>query len=258
MSRLPVDSHRPFARRAIARLLRSAAGQWGETILGMLYESWGERARRFDRAHRYVWNFDTGWERARYATALLMAEQHLPAAPWGNVLEVGCAKGVFTEMLAPRCQSLIAIDISGIACAAAAERCSRFSHVRVEQFDIVPRALPEQYDVVFALDLLEAIHGKRRLRSLIERLEGSLAPGGLLVVSSSRLPPAVRRSPMGEWLLEGADSHLAAFARRPGLRLVAWRQFPENPDDAPAGYPEHLIAVFKQDSNDGFRPPSSL
>lgn len=233
---------------ASPRLLPAAMREWGDTILGILYESWGDRGHRFDRAHQRVWNFDTDCERGRYIKALALAQQHLPAERWRNVLEVGCAKGVFTEQLAPVCRRLSACDISPVACAAAGERCSRFSNVRVEQFDIVEASLPEHYDVVFALDLLEAIHGKRRLEIVMERLENAVVPGGLLVLSSSRLPRSVRSSRFGKWLLEGADSHMQALARRSGLQLLECTNYPDSGELTPPGYPEHLIAVFKKAS----------
>lgn len=238
---------RPTGRvSSAAHRLHATVREWGSTILGILYESWGDRARRFDRAHRVVWNFDTSWERKRYAQVLALAEAHSPPERWRNVLEVGCAKGVFTEQLARRCHNLTAIDISPLACAVARQRCSRFANVRVQQFDIVETAVAQPYDLVFALDLLEAIHGRRRLQSVIQRLEDAVAPGGLLVLSGSRLPPNMRRFGLGEWLLEGSDSQLRACATRPGLQLLACASFPERSGDAPDDYPEHLIAVLRK------------
>jgi hypothetical protein len=37
-----------------------------------------------------------------------------PAARYTTALEIGCSIGVFTRLLAPRCQSLLALDVSGL------------------------------------------------------------------------------------------------------------------------------------------------
>ena len=72
------------------------------------------------------WRFRTSsYERDKYAQTLAMLDR----ARFGSVLEIGCSVGVFTRLLAPRCDRLLAIDGSQIALDAAREECRAVPHV---------------------------------------------------------------------------------------------------------------------------------
>lgn len=73
------------------------------------------------------WEFETSaYEAEKYAETL----RALPAERFGDVLEVGCANGVLTAMLGPRCGRLLAVDVSETALAAARRRCADQPHIR--------------------------------------------------------------------------------------------------------------------------------
>ncbi len=73
------------------------------------------------------WSFATSpYEAEKYAASLAA----LPHTRYARVLEVGCSIGVFTHLLAERCEDLLAIDVAEKALAAARLRCSVQSHVR--------------------------------------------------------------------------------------------------------------------------------
>ena len=77
-----------------------------------------------------------------------------------SVLELACAAGVFTEMLAPRCRSLLAVDISEVAVRAARARVARFGNVRCER-----RTLPEDppsgsFELILCSDFLTFLNEK--------------------------------------------------------------------------------------------------
>ena len=60
------------------------------------------------------WKFSTNvFELRRYAVMLDMMRAHRPApgAMFERCLEIRCAAGVFTEMLAPHCKSMHVIDV---------------------------------------------------------------------------------------------------------------------------------------------------
>jgi len=66
------------------------------------------------------WGFETSpYERDKY-TATLAA---LPRTRYRRAFEIGCSIGVLTERLAPRCDSLLSVDVSAAALARARERC---------------------------------------------------------------------------------------------------------------------------------------
>ena len=58
---------------------------------------------------------------------------------FGRALEVGCSIGVLTELLAARCDALLAVDVSVRAVERARARLTGAPHVRVER-----RTLPEE------------------------------------------------------------------------------------------------------------------
>lgn len=74
------------------------------------------------------WSLDTDpYERAKYDAQLALLDADLaagarPGGRYGRTLEIGCAAGAFTRRLAPRCDSVLGIDIAQPAIALAQER----------------------------------------------------------------------------------------------------------------------------------------
>lgn len=236
--------------RSLQELLRRVPGyaklsNYIDVVLGIVYEGWGDRKRRFDRAHARVWNYELPIERERYAHVIEAVTRQLGNTAWGNVLEIGCAQGVFTEQLALKSRPLTACDISPLACERTTERFVGNVNVFVQQHDITQDEIRGQYDLVFALDLLEAIHGRRRIEKVIDKFADAVRPGGLLVISSSRLPEHMRKSRWARRLIEGGDNHLAFINARSDLRLIYQEQYPESVQETP-DYPQHTIAVFQK------------
>jgi SAM-dependent methyltransferase len=75
------------------------------------------------------WELETSdFERKRYARLIAMLDQ----TTYARVLEIGCGAGVFTRLLAPMAQQLIALDVSSKAIAAA-----RASHGGLQQVEFM-------------------------------------------------------------------------------------------------------------------------
>ena len=125
------------------------------------------------------WGFETSeYEREKYARTLSVLAHHQRS--YGRALEVGCSIGVFTAMLAPLCEEVLAVDVSEKALAVARERLRDFPHVRFE-----PRRLPEEmtggpFDLIVASEVLYYWPGDVMLAAL-RRFEEALAPGGALL-----------------------------------------------------------------------------
>ena len=123
------------------------------------------------------WAFETSeYERRKYAQTLeVLGDRHFRRA-----LEVGASIGVFTAMLAPLCDGLLAVDTSERAVTAARQRLAGFEHVRVAR-----RTLPEEtpegnFDLIVASEVLYYLPRETMLEAL-RRMESILAPGGLLL-----------------------------------------------------------------------------
>ncbi len=123
------------------------------------------------------WNFEASkYEQNKYARTLAV----LGERTFRRALEAGASIGVFTEMLADRCDELLAVDVSERAVAAARRRLSGRRHVRVER-----RTLPEEmpdgpFDLILASEVLYYFPGEEML-TVLRGFERELAQGGILL-----------------------------------------------------------------------------
>jgi SAM-dependent methyltransferase len=155
------------------------------------------------------WGFETRWYEARkYAISLAL----LPQEHYRRAFEPGCSIGLFSEMLAARCDRLLACDVADSAVRSAAIRTASWRNVRVQR-----RAIPQdwpagRFDLVVFSELLYYFAGDD-LRQVLSLAVAALRPGGSLL--------AVHwRHPVTDYPRSGDDVH-RALGRRPGLaRLV--------------------------------------
>lgn len=154
------------------------------------------------------WGFESRWyEQRKYA----LTAAALPRERYQRGLEVGCSIGVLTELLASRCDSLLALDASDSAVAAARRRLAGRSHVSVEQA-FVPEDWPEgSFDLV-VLSEVGYYFVLTDLQRLLDKVAHSLSAVGSLVVVHWRHPVA-------DYPLRGDEVH-AAVAALPGLRCT--------------------------------------
>ena len=124
------------------------------------------------------WHFaDSPYEQAKYAASLAA----LPRPHYRAGFEVGCSIGVFTNMLAKRCDHLIASEPVAPALEAARQRCADQPWVQFRS-DFVPRDWPsEQFDLIVLSEVLDYL-GATDITALAERLRDSLAGGGDLLL----------------------------------------------------------------------------
>jgi predicted TPR repeat methyltransferase len=123
------------------------------------------------------WNFEASeYEQNKYARTLAV----LGERTFRRALEAGASIGVFTEMLADRCEELLAVDVSERAVAAAQRRLSGRGHVRIER-----RTLPEEmpagpFDLIVASEVLYYFPREEMLM-VLRGFERELARGGMLL-----------------------------------------------------------------------------
>jgi predicted TPR repeat methyltransferase len=123
------------------------------------------------------WNFETSdYEREKYERTLgVLGDRRFRRA-----LEAGASIGVFTVMLAGRCDELLAVDVSEKAVAAARERLGGLDHVRVERRTL-PEEMPEgPFDLILASEVLYYFPREQML-AMLDGFEDVLAPGGALL-----------------------------------------------------------------------------
>ena len=123
------------------------------------------------------WDNATKWSDQR-KYAVTMASLLRPRYRRGY--EPGCAVGLLTRLLAPRCDQLLAVDAVPDAVRQAADAVREFPHVAVERA-ILPADLPSgAFDLIVVGDLLYYLSASdldEVLTGLLDRLE----PGGEIV-----------------------------------------------------------------------------
>jgi SAM-dependent methyltransferase len=180
-----------------------------------------EHFERLARESADPWDYATSeYEQGKYRTTL----EYLPART-GRTLELGCSVGVFTAMLAPRCDELVAVDYSPTALARARERLADAAAVK-----LLRRRLPEEmpvgpFDTIVCAEILY-YWSADLVEEALERIESALAPGGTLLAVHWRHPDP-RRELTGDdvhvLLDEGTSLVLDASHTTPDFLLDRWR-----------------------------------
>jgi O-antigen/teichoic acid export membrane protein len=179
----------------------------------------------FDRtfaAGEDPWHYDEATQRERVSAAMEQVDTLRTGQPGGTftrVLEVGCAEGTVTGLLAHRCRRLVAVDISAVALARCEARCGAHPDIEYRLSDIAGAAVWGPYDLVVAMDVLECIRSPLALRHARNTAAEMLLPGGYLIVTTTRQHPVPEAAAWGRWLPVGARIN-DFVARHPGLRVV--------------------------------------
>ena len=124
------------------------------------------------------WRFRTSpYEAEKYAATLAA----LPRDHYPQALEVGCAIGVLTALLAPRCGRLLALDGSARAIAATRRHCAALPQVVAEVRE-VPRQWPRgRFDLIL-LSEVAYYWDEADLAEVASRILRALKPGGELLL----------------------------------------------------------------------------
>src|SRR4028119_1513992 len=120
------------------------------------------------------WKFATSeYEQRKYRQTLAALE----GRRFRQALEAGCSIGVFTAMLAPYCDELLAVDTSERAVGLARERLSGSRHVRLERRTLPEEAPEGPFDLIVASEFLYYLTEDLMLATL-RRFEPGLAGRG--------------------------------------------------------------------------------
>ena len=156
------------------------------------------------------WGYETRWyERRKYA----LTAAALPRERYERAFEPGCSIGVLTEQLAPRCSSLVALELMPEVAARA--RARGIQHVAVE-VGRIPEDWPAgTFDLVVFSEVLYYLD-EAGLTDVLARLDGCLAPAGHVI--------AVHWRGETDYPLSGDRVH-ELLDHHPGLhRLARYRE----------------------------------
>ncbi len=176
---------------------------------------------RFERIYRESpdpWGYRTSaYEREKYAATLAA----LPKDRHGHCLEVGCSIGVFTSLLAARCEHVVAIDFSLAALAIAARQLRGASNVELLRAGFPEEAPPGSWDLIVCSEILYYLQPKA-LEEAIGWISAQLACGASVLAVSwrgiGREEPLLGDEVHDRLAYELADWH-ALDARRDEYRI---------------------------------------
>jgi 2-polyprenyl-3-methyl-5-hydroxy-6-metoxy-1,4-benzoquinol methylase len=111
-----------------------------------------------------------------------------------SALEVGCADGFATRIVAQEVPSITAIDFDALFVEDAQRTVGRGWQIDFRVHDILDSAVDGEYDAAYALDVLEHIPTASEER-FFENILSSLAPHGILILGTPSLESQVHASP---------------------------------------------------------------
>jgi peptidoglycan/xylan/chitin deacetylase (PgdA/CDA1 family)/2-polyprenyl-3-methyl-5-hydroxy-6-metoxy-1,4-benzoquinol methylase len=205
---------------ALLRLRRgtgAAAGQVGTLAAAPGPTVW-DRARwerLFDQPD--PWGYTSPYEQRKYEHTLAV----LPERPIQRALELACAEGHFTVLLAPRVGELVAADIAQQALDRARERCAAYANVSYVQLDLRKQPVPGRFDLIVCSEVLYFVGNRFGLSAVARKLADALEPGGHLLMAHANVVVDDASSTGFEWAVGfGAKAIGETFSRLPSLEFV--------------------------------------
>jgi SAM-dependent methyltransferase len=139
------------------------------------------RSAYFEDLYRRIedpWDYATSrFEQEKYQATL----DTLPQRTYRSALEIGCSIGVMTEMLAERCDGLLAMDGAATAVRRARLRCRHLPHVHIVQGH-APEHLPEGTFDLIVLSETGYYLSHRELVATARWVARGLEPRGILLL----------------------------------------------------------------------------
>ena len=163
------------------------------------------------------WRYTTPYEAKKYEQTLSL----LPAGRIQRALEIGCAEGHFTDVLATRVEALVAADISAIAIERAAARCRERPNVSFARVDVVRDPLPGDNDLIVCSEMLYFVGTVDDLQSVACKLRDALRDGGRLVTAHANVASDDPSDTGYVWDVPfGVRTIKGALSQTPGLQLA--------------------------------------
>jgi SAM-dependent methyltransferase len=125
-------------------------------------------------------------ERQRFVGQAALLDDISRRTLFPNGLEIGCAEGLFTEVLAARCESLLVLDISRTALERARRRRPWGDRIKFVEFDLRHNPIPGNFDLIVVAGVLEYFARRSTFHHVRKKLAAALRPGGYLMVETSR------------------------------------------------------------------------
>ncbi len=163
------------------------------------------------------WGYTNLYEQVKYEQTLNI----IPETAKGDALELACAEGHFTVLIAPQVKSLLATDISQTAIDRCQERCISFNNVRFQHLDFMRDEIDGCFDLIVCSEVLYFAGDRSNLKLIVEKIAKALKLGGYLVMTHSNVLIDDPNKPGFDWgHAFGAKFIGETFSRCLGLDFV--------------------------------------
>lgn len=164
------------------------------------------------------WSSGHPLERERVQITLGMLDRAAPLG-YAKALEVGCAEGIFTDIVASRCRNLLAVDYSPVALARASARSRNGGNVDLARLDVRADPIEGSFDLVMAMGVLTYLVRPWDVRRSCEKLVAAVKPGGVLFFSDARQSRVFESAWWGPLMLRGGYQIRRWLSYHPLLEL---------------------------------------
>ncbi len=163
------------------------------------------------------WNYSgSPYEQTKYRHTLEM----MPDSSIGRAAELGCAEGIFTTMVAPLVDRLLAVDISNVALDRAKARCLENRNVTFAQHDISDGMIGADYDLVICSEILYYLRDSAALERFACQVRESVKPGGHLLMTHPNMVSDDNSTTGFDFNEIGAGTIGTIFSSCPGFEFV--------------------------------------
>ena len=165
------------------------------------------------------WSYETSpveQKRFRQQTFILDAARN--GKPFRRGLEIGCAEGLYTEVLAQRCDTLLVLDISPTALSRRPKE-TLAENVRFDSIDLRTGTIPGKYDLIVVAGVLEYFSRPSTMARVREKLVAALEPEGCLMVETTRSTSVI--GIRGGGVASSAASDHSFMSQHPSLAIAA-------------------------------------
>lgn len=136
------------------------------------------------RCKKDPWNYSSSaYEKEKYGETL----EAISGRKFRRILEVGCAEGVFTDMLAAYGDELFAVDVSKTALERAKCRNAENHHVKFDCINIENECLQGKFDLILCSEVLCYLDTPERVAKVRDKMTECLEPGGCFLLVHMRL-----------------------------------------------------------------------
>jgi len=183
------------------------------------------------------WNYETSsMERERFTKQTELLDAVRGDRVFTSGLEIGCAEGLYTEVIAARCKTLQVLDFSPTALERTQRRREWPDAVRFDTFDVRNDRIPGTYDLIVIAGVLEYFSRPSTFYKVRANLCAALRSGGIMLLETTRVNPVVEDAWWSRFLIRGKWIN-SFVSEGPGLTLIS-----------SASTEDYVISIFRKSS----------